>query len=181
MDELEKRFVDLKILQQVHAIERAEKINLDGMVGVTKSSAKRSIEQYDVFLAYNSKDEKAVEAVARELLRRGINPWFAKWCVPPGRQFQKEIERAFYSVGSVAVFVGPAGLGPWEDQEALAAIQEFVKRHAPVIPVFLPDVGTDHKLPLFLRGFNRVSFSGSTSDAAALDHLVWGIKGIRDN
>ena len=132
-----------------------------------------------MFLAYNSADERIVETVAAGLQRRGLNPWFAKWCLPPGRQFQREIERVFYSVKSVVIFIGEGGVGPWEDLEIRAAIQMFVKRQAPVIPVMLPGVKQKVDLPLFLGDFGMVSFENGTDDVSALDRLEWGITSVQ--
>lgn len=179
VDDLERRFGDPAILEQVRELERVGTRMRDREVGVTTATAKKDIEQYDVFLAYNSIDEGFVEGVASGLRGRGINPWFARWCLPPGRQFQREIQRVFFSVQSVAVCVGPGGVGPWEDLEIQAAIQMFVKRHAPVIPVILPGCRREVELPLFLREFSMVSFEGGPDDTNALDQLEWGITGIR--
>lgn len=175
LDELERRFADPAILQRVRDLEKAEQRMRDSEVGLTTASAKKDLKEYDVFLAYNSVDEQVVEVVARGLRRRGINPWFAKWCLPPGREFQQEIESVFFSVHSVAVFVGAGGVGPWEDLEIRAAVRKFVKRSAPVIPVRLPGFKPEIELPLFLQGFNFVSFENGADDVDALDQLVWGI------
>ena len=90
---------------------------------------------------------------------------------------QKEIERVLPSIKSVAVFVGPSGLGPWQEVEVHAAISQFVRRKVPVIPVLLPGVEGEPDLPLFLQAFSRVRFAGSMDDPEALDNLVFGITG----
>lgn len=179
VDELERKFADPAVLQRVRDLEQAEKRARDSEVGLTKAIAKRDIDEHDVFLAYNSAEEQTVEKVATALQHRGINPWFAKWCLPPGRQFQREIQRVFFSVRSVAVFIGQSGVGPWEDLEIRAAIQMFVKRNAPVIPILLPGAKLNTDLPLFLEEFSRVSFENGIDDVEALDQLEWGITGLQ--
>jgi len=178
VDDIEHRFADPAILKEVRDLELSERKVRDGEVGLTTASAKREIEEFDVFLAYNSFDEKPVEAVAEALRRRGLNPWFAKWTLPPGRQFQREIQRVFFDVQSVVVFIGPNGVGPWEDLEIQTAIQMFVKRRVPVIPALLPGVPSRTELPLFLGEFIMVSFEKGLDDIAALDRLEWGITGV---
>jgi hypothetical protein len=178
-DELERRFGDGAVAGKVRDLEREERKRRRSEVGVTAARAKNDAEEYDVFLAYNSKDRALVEMIARGLRDRGINPWFDGWCLPPGRQFQREIERVFYSVASAVVFVGRDGVGPWEDLEVKVAIQMFVKRNAPVIPVLLPGAGSVDDLPLFLREFSFVSFGAFPEEDGALDQLVWGITGVR--
>jgi hypothetical protein len=145
-------------------------------VSLTTIKAKKEIGQFDVFLAHNSLDKEQVEAIAKELICRGLNPWLDKWNLSPGTVFQEEIERILPNIGSVAVFVGKSGIGPWEDLEMRAAISQFVRRRLPVIPVLLPDVGTIPGLPLFLREFSWISLTNETMDEA-LDNLEWGITG----
>ena len=43
-----------------------------------------SSDTYDVFLSYNSQDQLAVEAVARELGKRGLTVFLDKWYLVPG-------------------------------------------------------------------------------------------------
>lgn len=179
VDDLERRFAEPFILRQVRALERSGEAMRNTEVGLTTASAKKDLNEYDVFLAYNSADEQAVETIAMGLRRRGINPWFAKWCLPPGRQFQREIQRVFFDIRSVAVFVGRGGVGPWEDLEIQAAIQMFVKRRAPVIPVMLPGHEPEADPPMFLGEFSKVLFRNGLEDSEALDQLEWGITGIQ--
>jgi small GTP-binding protein len=53
---------------------------------------KRASKDYDVFLSYSSRDAKAVEAIAGELLKRGILPWFDRWEISPGTRWQVELQ-----------------------------------------------------------------------------------------
>lgn len=138
-------------------------------------SAERPESGFDVFLAHNSADAPSVEIIATGLSARGMRPWFGPWEIPPGRLFQKEIERVLPHIKSIAVVIGPSGIGPWEEIETDVAISQFVRRRLPVIPVMV--YGTNApELPLFLQEFSWVRFS-SSDDAEALDNLVWGITG----
>jgi len=76
---------------------------------------------------------------AKKLVRHGVTPLFDKWCLPPGRIFQREIEHVFPMVRCVAIFIGSRGIGPWEEVETRIAIDEATKRTIPIIPVLLPD------------------------------------------
>ena len=134
---------------------------------------------FDVFLCHNSEDKPLVETIGEALERSGLNPWLDKWNLPPGRMFQEEIGSVLPSIKSVAVFVGPSGIGPWEQMELRTAISQFVKRKLPVIPVLLPGVVKAPELPLFLQEFTWVRFATGADDAEALDNLRWGITGER--
>ena len=111
-------------------------------------------------------------------MARGLRPWLDIWELPPGRVFQEEIERVLPGIKSVAVILGPSGLGPWEEIEIRVAISQFVRRRLPVIPVILPGVSDTPELPLFLQEFNWLRFVQDVAEAAdVMDDLVWGITG----
>jgi hypothetical protein len=178
-DDVEQRFADRDVLRQTRTLEDAGDDARDAAVGLTTATAKALVEEYDVFLAYHTPDEAIVEEIAVGLRRRGLNPWFAKWCIPPGRRFRLEIEHVLVSVNAVAVFLGPDGIGPWEDLEVEGALQMFVRRRAHLIPVGLPGRLPNADLPLFLRGFAPVSFADDRDRETSLDQLEWGITGRR--
>jgi hypothetical protein len=142
-----------------------------------QSPQEGEMKQFDVFMAYNTEDEAAVEVIAIELSHRGLDPWFAKWHLPPGKLFQEELESAIPRCSTVAIFVGPSGIGPWERMEMRAAISQFVDRQVPVIPVLLPGSIVKTYLPLFLKEFKWVRFLTGLQDKTAIDHLEWGITG----
>jgi hypothetical protein len=131
--------------------------------------------KFDVFLAHNSKDTLLVESIARQLLNRGIKPWFDKWHLPPGRLFQREIAAFLGSIKCIAVFLGKEGLGRYEELEMMAAMTKFIERGAPVIPVLLPGAT---EIPDFLAQFSAVRFE-QAKDTFALANLEWGITGKR--
>lgn len=135
--------------------------------------------KYDVFLAHNDKDKPLIEAIGKELKRRGLKPWLDKEQIPPGRWFQDVIQQAIPNVKSVAIFIGSKGLGEWQSIEVRTFISQCVNRKIPVIPVLLPGIT---KLPselLILREINWVRFRESVDEIEVLDNLVWGITGER--
>ena len=67
---------------------------------------------YDVFLSYNKADKPAVDEIARQLVKAGIQPWLDKWNLVPGEPWQEAIEEALEACQTVAVFLGPCGVGP---------------------------------------------------------------------
>jgi predicted kinase len=154
------------------------------IVSNTMEQMKDSVFKVDVFLAYDSHDETSVAAIARELKRRGLIPWFDKLNLPPdlrpqlNRGPEKKIERVLPRINSVALFVGPSGILPWQKLEINAAIIKFLKRESPiVIPVLLP--GTIQPvLPNFLQEFksNWVRFKNEINELESIDNLTKLIK-----
>lgn len=133
--------------------------------------------EYDVFLAHNSQDKPQVEAIARELRRRGLNPWLDKQQIRPGQWFQDAIQRAIPAVKSAAIFVGPHGFGKWQAVELRAFISQCVETNLPVIPVLLPGVDNIPENMRFLKELKWVRFHNRIDDPEALRDLVWGITG----
>jgi hypothetical protein len=78
--------------------------------------------KHDVFLSHNSADKATVEELARWLVKEGIEPWLDKWNLIPGEPWQEAIEEALDRCATCAVFVGPSGTGPWQNEEMRAAV-----------------------------------------------------------
>ncbi|MDZ4796761.1 MAG: TIR domain-containing protein [Bryobacteraceae bacterium] len=137
-------------------------------------AAKRERGEYDVFLCHNSKDKAAVMHIADLLLQRGLLPWLDQDCLRPGFRWMPEIERQIQSIPAAAVFVGPSGIGPWQDEEIDAILRRFKQHNRPVIPVLL-EGAPEIELPAFLEARTRVDFRKNSRDP--MDHLEFGITG----
>lgn len=132
-------------------------------------------EQFDVFLCHNSEDKPQVKEIGEKLQQYDLKPWLDIWELPPGRSWQRLLEKQIEQISSAAVFVGENGFGPWQEQEIYAFLSEFVRRDCPVIPVLLPNAPTKPELPVFLRGLTWVDFR--ISDPDPMYQLRWGITG----
>ena len=136
---------------------------------------KRAEGRFDVFLCHNSADKPAVKAVARALRSRGVLPWLDEWELPPGQPWQPLLEKQIGQIRSAAVFVGLAGVGPWQEQEIYGFLREFVARRSAVIPVLLDNAPSAPDLPIFLRAMTYVDFRLREPDPMV--RLEWGITG----
>jgi WD40 repeat protein/energy-coupling factor transporter ATP-binding protein EcfA2 len=144
---------------------------------------KAGCETFDVFLSHNSTDKPAVEELARRLLDAGIHPWLDKWNLIPGQPWQEAIETALDRCSSFAVFIGPRGVSPWQNEEMRAAIDRRVrstKGRFGVIPVLLPGARREERsqLPSFLTAATWVEFQQTLDDEQSLYRLLCGIRGI---
>src|SRR5262245_15644201 len=136
-----------------------------------------------VFLSHNSADAAAVEAIAEKLIAVGIHPWLDKWHLVPGESVQPALEGALGSCHTCLVFIGPTGIGPWQNEEMRAAISRRVNDKSSefrVIPVLLPGAarGERSRLPAFLVETTWVEFRDSVEDVAALNRLTCGINRV---
>ena len=95
---------------------------------------------YDVFLSHSSADKDAVETLARRLEdEAALHPFLDKWHLIPGNPWQEELEQALDDSRTCAVFIGPGGIGPWENVEMRSALDDRVRRPGfRVVPVLLP-------------------------------------------
>jgi tetratricopeptide (TPR) repeat protein len=135
-------------------------------------------EDFDVFLSHNSRDKPLVEEIGEHLRARDLRVWLDKWELRPGFPWQEGIEEGVHQSRSGAVFVGPAGLGSWQEPEMRAFITRSRREKVPVIPVLLPGCPESPQLTLFLKAFTWVDLrDGITEDGLAL--LIWGITGTK--
>jgi hypothetical protein len=177
----------LKVLS--HEVTRVAQTNVAVAAAVASAPAnqqaayhatlqqKRKQGAFDVFLCYNSVDKPQVLLIAKKLKEAGILPWLDIWDLPPGKPWQHELERQIPTIGSAAVFIGEAGVGPWQESEIEGFLDEFAQRGVPVIPVLLPNVTKEPKLPIFLRRMHQIDFR--MNDPDPFRTLIRGITGQR--
>lgn len=139
--------------------------------------------KHDVFLSYSSDDRAAVDALALRLVRENIQPWLDTWNLIPGEPWQESIEIALDSCASCAVFIGPGGTSPWQNEEMRAALDRRVAegwQKFRVIPVLLPGAerGERGRLPAFLTANTWVEFRQTLDDENAFRRLLAGIRGV---
>ena len=137
---------------------------------------------FHVFLSYGRGDAQAVEAIATRLEdEAGLHPCLDAWHLIPGEPWQEELEIALDHSQTCAVFIGPAGLGPWENEEMRSALDTRVKHSGfRVIPVLLPGATMPERggLPRFLSRLTWVDFRPQgLQDADAFGRLVAGVRG----
>lgn len=148
-----------------------------GGEGSERSADTADEERFDVFFSYHEVNRAAVARVAELLAGRGVRVWLDAWELKPGQPRVEQTEHIIGRARSAAVFVGPAGVVPWQQMEVDALLRQFVARRCPVIPVLLVGVAAAPELPLFLGGFTWVDLRDPTQDP--IGRLVWGITGKR--
>ena len=131
--------------------------------------------EFDVFLCHNSEDKEAVIEIAEQLEECGVRPWLDEWELRPGLSWQFALEQQIEQIATAAVFVGETGIGPWQQQEIYAFLNEFVRRNCPVIPVILKNAPKRPALPIFLKNNTWVDFRRQRPDP--MGRLTWGVTG----
>jgi hypothetical protein len=132
---------------------------------------------YDVFFSYNWRDYAEVEAVARDLHQQGLNVFLDRWYLVPGRPWPQALEEVLSSCRSVAIFIGPQGMGPWQQREKYLALSRQTGQPDfpfPVIPILLP--GSDPPIG-FLSQNTWVDLRQQLDDPLSLAILQAAVRG----
>ncbi len=137
--------------------------------------------EFDVFLAHNSKDKPQVRAIAQELTRYNLKPWFDEEQIFPGDNIQQVVFQGISQSKVGAFFISQNGLGTFQENLELGAIiQFFLKKRNKnqgfrVIPILLGINDIPDSL-FYLSQWAWIQFT-SSNDEAALKSLIRGIRG----
>jgi TIR domain len=94
---------------------------------------------YDVFLSYNWREHAASEAIACALRDHGLRVFLDRWFLVPGRPWPQALGGILDTCRAVAAFLGPQGMGPWQQREKDLALDGQARTPTfSVIPVLLP-------------------------------------------
>lgn len=136
---------------------------------------------YDVFLSYNSDDRDLVNTIAERFLDEfSLHPYFDSWEMIRGDHWRVALEKGLTQSKVCAIFIGPSGIGPWENRELSAYLDRSVSdNNLRVIPILLPGVEKAHlNLPPFLKSLTWVDFSNGLDNENEFTALVSSIRGI---
>jgi WD40 repeat protein len=143
---------------------------------------KTPLQRFDVFLSHNSREKPVVERIAEKLKRVGFEPWLDKWCLTPAGDWQDELATGLRASQACAVFIGPSGIGSWEDLEYKLATDRMAKDRAfRVFLVLLPGLSEPFDtsaLPPFLSTRTWIDLRKGIEDARGFQSLIHGIKGL---
>jgi WD40 repeat protein len=138
--------------------------------------------RFAVFLSHNSREKPTVERIAEKLKRAELEPWLDKWCLTPAGDWQDELAQGLRASSACAVFVGPHGIGSWEDLEYKLAVDRMAKdRSFRVFLVLLPGLPEPFDtsaLPPFLSTRTWVDLRKGVEDARSFQSLINAIKGL---
>ncbi len=94
---------------------------------------------HDVFLSYNSADRAAARLILAALEAQGLEVFLDERELAAGQNFIPRLEAALLACQSVAILMGPRGLGKWQQIEKDFALDRKAREPSlPVVPVLLP-------------------------------------------
>ncbi len=116
-----------------------------------------------------------VEAIGRELRTRGLSVFLDRWYLVPGRPWPDHLEKVLSTCRAVAIFLGPSGMGRWQQREQYVALdRQALNPSFPVVPVLLP--GADPPLG-FLSLNTWIDLREGVSDPRSLASLAAALQG----
>jgi hypothetical protein len=135
----------------------------------------------DLFLSYNSCDRAAVIRVRELLDERNISAFFDRDQLGAGSRWVSLLEKEVCASRAVAVFIGPHGLGDWQEMEIqLALVRQIDEKKAsrpfPIIPLVLPGASPEKELG-FLKLYTWIDLRARLDDPAAIDELERAVRG----
>ena len=137
-------------------------------------------ETFDVFVSYARADWRHAADINSALRARGLKSFFDRRNLPPGLPWVRALEEAIGYSKAVIVLIGPHGFGNTQQYERdLAFFRQTREPTFPVVPVILPEAGTDRPFN-FLQILTWIDFSHVTkvSDAPGeLEHLLTAVRG----
>lgn len=138
--------------------------------------------RFGVFLSYHPGDAPVVEELAMRMRDAGVQPWFDKWNMAAGTSWHQALGEAMSQSSACAVFMGPGGQLPWQNEQVRMAIEERVRGSRGefrVIPVLLPGARRERrsKLPAFLVSTTWVEFADSLDNDNAFYRFLCGVRG----
>jgi len=165
-----------KLIEQCGYWRRKDE--LEDAEAVVKQTSERNTMEFDVFLSHNSRDKPAVRQLKQSLQAHGLRPWLDADELVPGENWQPGLIEGIMNSTSMAVCIGSAGVGPWEDEEMQGALTLAVREKKRVIPVVLPGAPEKPEISLFLSSRTWVDLRAGFADEG-IARLVWGITGVK--
>ena len=137
----------------------------------------------EVFISYSRSDSSAAQALRAHLTTVGTSTFLDRYALPAGQPWQPQLEQAIARCDSMAVLLGPSGIGTWQQREIQLGLDrqaacEKTNRPFPVLPVLLQGLD-DRDVPLgrFLGLNTWIDLRSSLDDPEALQRLIAGIQG----
>jgi hypothetical protein len=132
-----------------------------------------------IFVSYNRRDAAHAKALDGWLREQGEKTFFDQRELGGGQLWYQDLQDAIDTVSSVAVLVGPSGLGNTQYYEFdYALIRRAREKGFPVIPVILPGA-EDTQLTGFLELLTWIDTRGGNTPLAAPDELLRLLAAVR--
>lgn len=145
----------------------------DEELNSVKLVERRKILLPKVFLSFGWEDRELAEVIAKELMRNGIDVWWAKWEIAVGDSLRQKIDEGLGDCTHFIVLLSPTAIEKaWVKQEMDAGFVRILSEKCKFIPLryrLTPD-----QLPPLLSGM----FSPEIDETNDISQLINDIHGI---
>jgi hypothetical protein len=119
-----------------------------------------------VFICYAREDEAFVLQLGKNLKGRGVPVWLDQWDIPPGSDWDRNIDNAIYDCAKFIIVLSSQSV---ESTEVRGELHTALHEHKPIIPV----IRSACRIPRQLLTIQHVDFtSHGPDDEAALRQLL---------
>jgi len=131
-----------------------------------------------VFISYSHADGQIAQDLNARLTQANVTTFFDRQRLIAGRRWVPELEDALKTCSTVALLIGPGGIGNTQQYERqLALVRQTAHRDFPVIPVLLPGSEPPTGFLQLLTWVDLRKGLGADTSPAALLTLIAGIQG----
>ena len=118
--------------------------------------------KHDLFISYSRVDSAFALRLVRDLAERGVETWFDQLDIPPGANWDNEIEKALDQAKIILVILSAVSA---KSENVKNEIGAALERNKQVVPIVL----AQGAVPLMITRLQREDFTGDYD--AALDAL----------
>jgi TIR domain len=133
-----------------------------------------SVGEPKVFLSYTFADSAIAEKVANSLMAKGIDTWWAEWCINAGDSIRRKVEEGIGECTHFIVLLTPRSVvKPWVQEEIDAAFTRKLGHGIKLIP--LRCELAPNELPLLLQGQLSPAVDAEAVDISQLVSDIYAI------
>lgn len=127
-----------------------------------------------VFLSYTFADSALAEKIATALMAKGIDTWWAEWCINAGDSIRRKVEDGIGGCTHFIVLLTPRSVKkPWVQEEIDAAFTRKLGQGIKLIP--LRCELAPQELPLLLQSQLSPVVDAEAGDISQLVNDIYGI------
>jgi len=129
----------------------------------------------DIFISYNSRDEKFVNLICDKLKAARFKLWRDKRELKGGQVWINKLNKGIIQSKAAIIFIGEKDPIKWHGAESDILIKEGIEKNKLVIPVFLPGKRKTQTRNRFLARLQVIQFA-EKNDTNAISNLINALK-----
>jgi hypothetical protein len=163
-----------KRLRNINGEDEQDNVDQSGASGIIAVTEGAMITNPKVFLSYAWEDRNLAEKIAKGLMAKGIDTWWAGWCIGAGDSLRQKIDEGLSDCTHFLVLLTPNSVTkPWVNQEIDAGLTRKILRQAKFIPI--RHALAIEALPPLLSGMLSPEIKDFEADLLQLVNDIYGV------